>query len=160
MPPGNYCTSSQFEVGQSVRTSCFSVPVSLCSLSRVIICLFFHIFLFKSNPRSRERKHRVTVLGFNCQKHLSEPKLHFPWSYVVHSYVPLDLGKFQYALTCATLGLSEQLQICNSTVCNNYQRDSSVGLDFGRPVRRYRVFFEDSIRIYLDPSTPLRHPST
>lgn len=98
--------------------------VSVCSLSKVVICLFFHLFLFKSSPCSRERKHRVTVLGFNYQKHLSEPKLLFPWSYVVHSYVPLDLGKFQYALACAALGLSIQLQLCNSTICNDYQRES------------------------------------
>lgn len=109
---------------------------------------------------SRERKHRVTMLVFNHQKRLSEPKLHFPLSYVVHSYVPLPLGEFQYPPTSAALGLNEQLQTCSSTVIKNYQRDSSVGLDFGRSVRRYCVFSEENIRTMLDHSTPLFHPSS
>lgn len=77
IPQSNYCTSSQFGIGWSVRSSCFSVPVSMCLLSIVVICLFFHPFLFKSNPCSCKRKQRVKVLGFNYQKHLSEPEFFF-----------------------------------------------------------------------------------
>lgn len=54
---------SQFGAGWSVRTFRFSVSVSKCSLLKVITCLFFHPLLFKSNPCSRERKHKVTLLS-------------------------------------------------------------------------------------------------
>lgn len=115
--------------------------------------IVFQCSCFNALFVSRERKHRVTMLVLNHQKHLSEPKLHFPWSYGEHSYVPLLLGKFQYPLTSATLGLSKRLQTCSSAIRNNYQRDSSVGLNFGRSVRRYCIFSEDNVRIMLDRYT-------
>lgn len=62
--------------------------------------------------------------------------------------------------TSAALGLSEQLQTCSSAVRKNYQRDSSVGLDFGRSVRRYCIFSEENKRTLLDHFKPLLHPSS
>lgn len=160
VPQSNYCTSSQFGIGWSVRSSRFSVPVSMCLLSIVVICLFFHHFLFKSNPCSCKKEAESEGVRIQLSKTPFRARIFFPLSYAVHSYVPLDLGKFQYAPTCGTLCLSKQPQMSNSAICNNHQRDSSAGLDFGRPLRWYHIFFEDSIRIVLDHSTPLLHPSS
>lgn len=124
------------------RTLRFSVPVSL------------HFFSVE------KRKHWVTMLIVNHQKHLSEPKLHFPWSYVVHSYVPLPLGKFQYPLTSAALGLSEQLQTCSSTVRKKSPKGLFCWPEFWKVGDVICIFSEEDVRTVSDHSTPLLHPSS
>lgn len=103
-------------------------------LFQCVICLFFHLFLFKRNPHNKKEAQNDSV-WIQLSKTPFTAKIAF--SMILHGVqlCPVGVGKVPVTLTCAMLGLREQLQICNSAICNTYQKESPLGLDFGRPLR-------------------------
>lgn len=73
---------------------------------------------------------------------------------------PIAFGRVPVSTDFCCIGFKQTTSDLQFPVRKNYQRDSSVVLDFGRSVRACCIFSEENIRTMLDHSILLLHPSS